>query len=79
LNNLTPMPIEFHELREKLTAELLNIGRNSQIRKRTISMSGMAQMMGISKETVFALLESLEQGDDITMDHQRILIKIKPE
>jgi hypothetical protein len=39
----------------------------------------MAEMMGTSKETVFTLLESLEQGNDIVIDRQKMLIKIKPE
>ncbi len=79
MKNLTLMPIEFHELREKLTAELLSIGKNSKVCKRTISLHGMAEMMGISKETVFTLLESLEQEKDIFIDRQRMIIKIKPE
>ena len=79
MNNLTSLPIEYHELRKKLTAELLNIGRNSEVCKQTISLSGMAEIMGISKEMVFTLLESLERRNDIVIDRQRMLIKIKPE
>ncbi|MFC1947653.1 hypothetical protein ACFLXY_07025 [Chloroflexota bacterium] len=79
MNIITSVPIEFQELREKLAAELLSIGRNSLVCKGTISLTGMAQLMGISKETVFTLLESLEQGNDIVIDRQRMLIKIKPE
>lgn len=79
MKNLTSMPIEFPELREKLFAELLSIGRNSEVCKRTISLIGMAEMMGASRETVFILLESLEQGNDIVIDRQKMLIKIKPE
>lgn len=73
------MPIEFQELREKLTAELSSLGRNSEVCKRTISLHGIAEVMGISEETVFILLESLEQDKDIVIDRQRMLIKIKPE
>jgi hypothetical protein len=79
LNNLTSVPIEFQELRGKLIAELLSIGRNSEVCKRTISLGGMAEIMGISKEMVFTLLESLERGNDIVIDRQRMLMKIKPE
>ena len=79
MNNLTFVPIEFQELRGKLIAELLSIGRNSEVCKRTMSLGGMAEMMRIPKETVFTLLESLEQGKDIVIDRQRMLIKIKPE
>jgi DNA-binding Lrp family transcriptional regulator len=79
LKNLSSLPIEFQELRGKLIAELLSIGRNSEVCKRTISLGGMADMMGISKETVLNLLESLEQEKDILIDRQRMLIKIKPE
>ncbi|HEY95990.1 MAG TPA: hypothetical protein G4O15_13750 [Dehalococcoidia bacterium] len=79
MKNLTSLPIEYHELRKKLTAKLLNIGRNSEVCKRTISLSGMAEIMGISKEMVFTLLESLERRNDIVIDRQRMLIKIKPE
>ena len=79
MKNLTSMPIEVHELRKKLTAELLSVGRNSEVCKRTISLHGMAEMMGISKKTVFILLESLEQEKSIVIDRQRMLIKIKPE
>ena len=79
MKNLTSMPIEFQELREKLTAELLSIGRNSEVYKRTISLTGMAEMMGTSKEVVFTLLESLEQEKDIIIDRQRMLIKLKSE
>ena len=79
MNNLTFVPIEFQELRAKLIAELLSIGRNSEVCKRTMSLGGMAEMMRIPKETVFTLLESLEQGKDIVIDRQRMLIKIKPE
>ena len=76
---LTSLPIEFEDLREKLAAELLNIGRKSLACKRTTSLTGMSQMMGISKEMTFALLESLEQGGNITIDRQKILLKRKPE
>jgi DNA-binding Lrp family transcriptional regulator len=79
MKNLTSVPIEFYDLRKKLTAELLSIGKSSEVYKRSISLGGMADMMGISKETVLNLLESLEQGKDIVIDRQRMLIKIKPE
>ena len=74
---ITPVPIEFQDLQEKLAAELLSIGRNSLVCKRTISLTGMALMLGISKETVVTLLESLEKGNDIIIDRKRILIKRK--
>lgn len=79
MKNLTSVPIEFYDLRKKLTAELLSIGKSSEVYKRSISLDGMADMMGISKETVLNLLESLEQGKDIVIDRQRMLIKIKTE
>ena len=79
MNNLTSVPIEFQELRGKLIAEMLSIGRNSEVCKRTMSLGGMAEIMGISKEMVFTLLESLERGNDIVIDRQRMLMKIKPE
>ena len=79
MKNLTSVPIEFYDLRKKLIAELLSIGRNSEVCKRTISLGGMAEMMRIPKETVFTLLESLEQGKNIVIDRQRMLITIKPE
>lgn len=79
MNDFISKPVVFQELRQKLAEELMSIGRNNLVCKRTISMSEMAQMMGISKETVFTLLESLEQRDDITIDRQRIRIKRKSE
>lgn len=79
MKNLTSMPIEFQELREKLTSELLRIGKNSKVCKRIISLHGMAELMGISKEVACTLLESLEQEKDIIVDRQKMLIKIKPE
>ena len=79
MNNFTSMPIEFYDLRKKLTAELLSIGKSSEVYKRSISLGGIADMMGISKETVLNLLESLEQEKDILIDRQLMLIKIKPE
>jgi hypothetical protein len=44
-----------------------------------MSLRGMAEMMRIQKETACTLLESQEQGKDIVIDRQRMLIKIKPE
>jgi len=79
MKELTSNPSEFQELRDKLAGELLKIGRNSPACKRHISVTGMAHMMGISKENAFALLESLEQEKDIVIERQKILIKSKPE
>jgi hypothetical protein len=53
---LTSVPIEFYDLRKKLTAEMLSIGKSSEVYKQTISLSGMAEIMGISKEMVLPSL-----------------------